>query len=106
MKKAEAIEKLTAGTPCLIGNIMGSKAERIKWRDGKTGQAKEAPVLRHVVVTATSAISVSERVPDDFNEKTYKSPWKRDARVFVELSELKNVKGSVSGTGLISPLED
>lgn len=106
MKTVELNQLVQSGQPVMVGNVMLSQAERIKWRDKTSGAAKEAPILRHTVMTNKGAVSVSERVDDSFDEKTYVSPWKRDQRVVVALTEYMSIKGNITARGVIHPLDD
>jgi len=105
MKKAEAMKQWESGAALLCVEFRMSKCERINWRDKTSGKAMSAPVLRHTVETATEAITVSERLDDNFNVETFKPAFQRGQRVLLHVTEMSTQGGVKSARGLLEPLE-
>jgi len=99
---AEAVKAFERGEKVMLCEYRKSVAETINWRDKGTQKPMTAPVLRHTVETATESLTVTERVPDDFNVVAFKAPMAKGAKCLVWLSELKQERGNVSARGTLS----
>jgi len=104
IKQDEVVKRLLAGTVGFLGEYRHSKAENLQWRDKTSGKSMHAPVLRHTVETSEATISITERVPDDFDVVGFKSPYSKGQKVLVTLTELKLDKGNLSGRGSLTPV--
>jgi hypothetical protein len=111
MTEADAIRRFLGGEPVRIVEYRSTNAQRIKWTDKDTGKALEAPICKHDVEGApdgrsgvVEAISVSERLPEDADVETMKSPFKKGERVVLVYFSQMTLKGAHSAQGRLEPL--
>lgn len=90
----------------MLVEYRSSKAEKIRWRDQKTGQALEASVLRHTVENASGSMVVNERVDDKMDVEHYQPPFSKGERVVLTLTEYKVERGMIQTRGKLDKLED
>jgi len=104
MLKAEAVKQWEAGKPLVCVEYRSSRVDHIAWRDKTNGRAMEANILRHTVETADGSVSVSERMADDWDGKTFTPPCEKGGRCVLIVSEWRVEKGVISIRGKLEKL--
>lgn len=105
MKKGEVAALVMAGGKFLIGEYRSTKVDHINWRDGQTGRALSADIVKHTVEFGNDTIIIQERQPEGFNPVEYRPPYKKGQPVAWFIETLENSKGALSGRGRIEALE-
>lgn len=111
MNKSDVMALLEKGKPVVMGEFRRFKGEVIRWRDKTSGKALEAPSMRFTVETDEETFEVSDftDVPEGSTAEAvvsaYKCPFKKGARVLVEIKSWIQQKGVVKCRGLLHVLE-
>ena len=107
MTESELTKKVLAGEVWAVGEYRASHADRIRWRDQKTGNALEAGVLRHTVEFGTHSATVNEPTESNFDEKAW-TPGptfpRKGERVAVRVLSLVQQKGVLALRGHLEVL--
>ena len=96
----EAVELFKVGDKIIVCEYRLGKAERINYRDKVTQKAAHFVTVRHSIEIGDSAFIVSERVPDDFDEKAFKPSITKGTKCVLRFDRfaVANGVGQFSGT--------
>jgi len=104
MKEKDVIQRVMEGERLCVLEYRTGKSETITWRD-PSGRRMTAPIVKHAMESKHDAISVSERVPDDFDIANFR-PRKKGERVVVHIASLTITRGAIQiQAAAIEPLE-
>jgi len=107
MKEQEISTHLASGHILFRGRFLLSKAERINYRDKKTGQSATMDKLTHTVFSPDGVKFVEQdtRAIPGFNPEGYRSPIKENQPVIVIVSAVKQDMGITTIRGALHPVE-
>lgn len=105
MKQIELVDKILAGAFVAAGEYRGGKAEKIAWRDEKTGKRLEAIAVRHVVEIGPETVMVQERTSDDYKLEDFRPKFPKGTRVVLELASLSVIRGVKQASGVLHEME-
>lgn len=95
-----------AGTLMVQLEYRSSKCENISWRDKNPPHATlKGVAVTHSCENNTEAIIISERVPDDFDVKTFAPPFKRGQKVICYFDDVSKNKGVMTLRGKLKAIE-
>jgi len=104
MTKAEFVKSVESGATMVACEYRSSRVDSIQWRDKVTGKALQANILRHTVEVGTTSVAVSERMPDDWDGKTFNAPVSKGERAVLEFSDWRTEKGVTQIRGKLHKL--
>lgn len=109
MKKADLIPAMESGKLMMVCEYRSTIAEKIIYRDKKTGQTMAFTKLTHNVERGPDQIGVDERVPEgklvDPEEIKRKQPFKKGSSVVVHVDSFLRDKGVYKASGVLEALE-
>jgi len=104
IKLTEAVERWKNGERLLFGEYRSSKAEVIKYRDKTSHQMTEMKMLRHTVEVGPDSVQLAERVEDNFDASSYKSPLTKGQKVIIFLDSLLIERGVPTARGKLEAI--
>lgn len=109
MKKAELIPAIESGKILMLCEYRSTIAEKIHYRDKKTGMAMMFTKLTHNVELGADQIAVDERVPEgkviDPEEVKKKQPFKKGTSVVVHITSFFRDMGVYKASGTLEAIE-
>jgi len=106
VKKSEVLAKVMAGERLLVGEYRSSQVEQISFRDKTSGQARSFWRVAHTVEFGNLSVSVSERMPDDFDGSKFVAPGKKGNAVVVHMDGWLVEKGTCRASGKLELLTE
>lgn len=100
----EAVELFKGGDKLIVCEYRLGKAERINYRDKVTQKAAQFVTVRHSIEIGDSAFVVSERVPDDFDEKAFKPTITKGTKCVLRFERFAVANGVGQFSGTLIPL--
>jgi len=104
MTKSELYKNVENGACMVVCEYRSSRVDHIGWRDKATGKSMEADILRHTVEVGDKSVSVSERMPDNWDGKTFTVPVAKGEKAVLEFSDWRTEKGVTSIRGVLRKL--
>jgi len=82
-----------SGERLVVLEYRTGKAEVITWRDD-SGRIMTAPIVKHAMESATDAVSVSERVPENYDIGSFRAR-KKGEKCVVHVQSITVVRGAI-----------
>jgi len=106
MKTSEVMKLVTSGTPMVVAEYRGFKAESMTYADKKNGGARVTqPIVKHNIEMGDQQAAITEFLPDGVALADVKPLHKKGDKVVVHILGVANVKGFASMRGVIHAYE-
>lgn len=104
MKQNEAMKRWESGEIIIPVTYVGGSAEEIRWRDGSSGKALTAVVVKHNIVIGSRVAIVNERVPESYAVSDFKQSLAPMSKAFLVVEAMELTKGVPSFRGRLEAL--
>ena len=112
MKKEQIISEVMKGKPLMVAEVRRSHAEVMAWTDRKSGQRRQAVIVKHAMETPEDVLEMTEwpDVPEGQSPEAFVSGYKpqfpKGTHVLVSVNRIERNQGLTKVSGELIPLEN